>query len=208
MSFRKVRLGYCLRDGAWSLCHWIGEAMGNDPVEEPALLGIVEVDETLIGGKVKGKGCAYKGNKTWVAGAIQRDGQLRVERFPDVVRITLHRFIHRAMKGEAEAIYSEELKSYLGIADHNTQHEFVNHSAEEWVIGDVHANRIEGVWSLFKRTTIGAFQKMSEKHMDRHLEELERRFNNRDNEHIFCDTMAHIARTDPLTDDRLVCRAA
>ena len=44
--------------------------------------------------------------------------------------------------------------------------------------------------------------------MDRHLEELERRFNNRDNEHIFCDTMAYIARTDPLTNDRLVCRAA
>ena len=145
MPFRKAHLGYCLQDGPWYLCHWIREAMGNHPVEEPASLGIVEVDETLIGGKVKGKGRAYKGNKTWVAGAIQRNGQLRVERIPDATRITLHRFIHRAMKDEAEAVYSDELKSCLGIADHNTRHEFVNHSAEEWVIGDVHTNRIEGV---------------------------------------------------------------
>ena len=60
---------------AWYLCHRIREAMGNDPFEGPTLFGIVEVDETLIGGKTRGKGRAYKGNKTWVAGAIQRAGE-------------------------------------------------------------------------------------------------------------------------------------
>ena len=189
---------------AWYLCHRIREAMGNDPLSGPTLIGVVEVDETLVGGKAKGKGRAYKGNKTWVAGAIQRGGNVRIERIPDVTRKTLHAFIARAVRDEAEAIYTDDLKSYIGIADDDTRHETVNHSAEEWVIGDVHTNSIEGVWSLFKRSIVGSFHKMSAKHMDRYLEELEWRFNNRDNPHIFRDTLARIVNTDPLTYRDLV----
>ena len=73
------------------------------------------------------------------------------------------------------------MAAYLGIADHNTRHETVNHSIEGWVDGDVHTNSIEGVWSLFKRSIIGAFHKVSEKHLDRYLEELEWRYGNREN---------------------------
>ena len=189
---------------AWHLCHRIREAMGNDPFEGPTLLGVVEVDETLVGGKTKGKGRAYKGNKVWVAGAIQRGGKVRVERISDVKRHTLHGFISRAVRDEAEAIYTDELKSYLGIADHDTRHETVNHSAEQWVIGEVHTNSIEGVWSLFKRSLMGAFHKMSAKHMDRYLEELEWRFNNRNNPNLFQDTLARIMNTGNLTYRSLV----
>ncbi len=141
---------------AWYLCHRIREAMNNDPFEGPTLLGVAEVNETLVRGKTKGKGRAYKGNKTWVAGAIQRDGKLRLERIPNTHRKTLHDFISRTVKDEAEAVYTDELASYLGIEDANMRHETVNHSAEEWVGGDVHTNTIEGVWSLFKRSIIGA----------------------------------------------------
>ena len=192
---------------AWYLCHRIREAMGNDPFDGPTLVGVVEVDETLVGGKAKGRGRAYKGNKTWVAGAIQRGGKIRLERIPNVKRHTLHEFIGRTVKDEAEAIYTDELKSYLGIADDNTRHETVNHSAEQWVIGDVHTNSIEGVWSLFKRSIIGTFHKMSVKHMDRYLEELEWRHNNRDNPHIFPDTLRRIMNTGNLTYRTLVAAA-
>ena len=163
--------------------------MANEPFDGPTLFGIVEVDETLVGGKVKGKGRGYKGNKTWVAGAVQRDGGVRLESIPDVKRATLHGFISRTVKDETEAIYTDELKSYIGIEDDDTRHETVNHSMEEWVVGDVHTNTIEGVWSLFKRSIIGAFHKVSEKHLDRYLEELEWRYSNRDNDHIFVDTL-------------------
>ncbi len=193
---------------AWYLSHRVRRALGNDPLEGPTLVGIVEVDETVIGGKVKGKGRAYKGNKTWVAGAIQRGGNIRLERIPDVKRKTLHGFIARAVKDEAEAIYTDELKSYLGIADHNTRHETVNHSQEEWVVGDVHTNGIEGVWSLFKRSIVGTFHKMSVKHMDRYLEELEWRFNNRDNPHIFRDALRRIVNTGQITYRELTGKAA
>ena len=178
--------------------------MGNDPLIGPALVGIVEIDETFVGGKVKGKGRGYKGNKVIVAGAIERGGQIRLERVPDVKKKTLHGFIGRAVKDEAEAIYTDELASYIGIEDHNTRHETVNHSKEIWVVGDVHINGIEGVWSLFKRSLMGAFHKMSEKHMDRYLEELEWRFNNRKNPYIFRDTLKRTVRTGNLTYRDLV----
>ena len=127
---------------AWYLNHRIREAMANDPFEGPTLLGVVEVDETMVGGKAKGKD--YRRNKTWVAGAIQRDGQVRLERIPNIRKRTLHDFIARTVHDQAEAIYTDELKSYLGIADHDTQHATVNHRAEQWVVGDVHVNSIEG----------------------------------------------------------------
>ena len=198
---RTIKVAY---KTAWYLCHRIREAMGNDPFDGPTLLGIVEVDETLVGGKTRGRGRAYKGNKTWVAGAIQRNGGIKLERIPNTKKGTLHDFINRTVKDEAEAIYTDELASYLGIADHNTRHETVNHSAEQWVLGDVHTNTIEGVWSLFKRSIIGAFHKVSKKHLDRYLEELEWRYNNRDNTHIFVDTLRRIVNTTPLTYERLV----
>ncbi len=189
---------------AWYLCHRIREAMGNDAFDGPTLFGVVEVDETLVGGKRKGRGRGYRGNKTWVAGAIQRGGKVRLERIPNIRRHTLHDFISRTVKDEAEAIYTDEMKSYLGIEDHDTRHETVNHSKEEWVVGDVHTNGIEGAWSLFKRSIVGSFHKISAKHLDRYLEELEWRFNNRDNPDIFRDTLLRILNTDTLTYRDLV----
>ena len=190
---------------AWYLSHRIRKAMGNNPFTGPTLFGVVEVDETLVGGKKRNVGSGSKEGKTWIAGAIQREtGQIRVERIPNIKRHTLHDFIGRTVTDGAEAIYTDELKSYVGIGDPNTRHETVSHSAEEWVVGDVHTNGIEGVWSLFKRSIIGTFHKMSLKHMDRYLEELEWRFNNRDNPNIFRDTMERVVNTGTLTYKELV----
>ena len=189
---------------AWHLCHRIRAAMANRPLEGPTLFGIVEVDETLVGGRKRGGGRGDRSNKTWVAGAIQRDGQVRLEQIPNVRRPTLHGFIRRTVQDEAEAIYTDELASYLGIADDDTRHETVNHRADEWVVGDVHTNSIEGVWSLFKRSIVGSFHKISVKHMDRYLSELEWRFNNRKNDRIFVDTLRRIVTTDALTYRDLV----
>ena len=189
---------------AWYLCHRIREAMGNDPFDGPTLFGVVEVDETLIGGKTRGKGRAYKGNKTWVAGAIQRGGGIRLEIIPNTQKNTLHEFVDRTVTEDAETIYTDEWRGYIGIEDEHTRHETVNHSAEQWVVGDVHTNSIEGVWALFKRSIAGSFHKVSAKHLDRYVEELEWRFGNRDNDHIFVDTLRRIVATGNLTYRELV----
>jgi transposase-like protein len=187
---------------AWHLCHRIREAMGNDPFTEPTLVGVIEVDETMIGGKSSGPN--WRDNKHWVAGAIERGGKVRIERIPDIRKGTIHDFVTRNVSPEAEAIYTDELKSHIGLETDARRHETVNHAAEEWVVGDVHTNSVEGVWSLFKRSIVGSFHKMSAKHMDRYLEELEWRFNNRNNPYIFRDTLARIMDTKPLEYRTLV----
>jgi len=183
---------------AWYLCHRIREAMGNDPIIGPTLFGIVEVDETLVGGKRRGVGTGNRIGKTWVAGAVQRGGQVRLEKIPNIRKKTLHAFIAKHVRDETEAIYTDELRSYIGVEDHNTRHETVTHHEDEWVFGDVHTNSVEGMWSLLKRSIVGSFHKISVKHLDAYLDELEWRFNNRDNPHIFRDTLQRMIASDNL----------
>ena len=177
---------------AWHLCHRIRSAMRSEVTGGPTLFGIVEVDETLVGGRRRGVGTGNRDGKTWVAGAVQRGGEVRIEAVPNIKKATLHAFIQRNTRPDTEAIYTDELRSYLGIADHDTRHETVRHSIEEWVVGDVHTNSVEGVWSLLKRSIMGAWHQVSAKHLDAYLSEVEFRINNRDNPYIFEAVMVRL----------------
>ncbi|MFC2072474.1 IS1595 family transposase [Chloroflexota bacterium] len=181
---------------AWYLCHRIRKAM-TELNPEP-LNGIVEVDETFIGGTTKGTGHGYKGNKTAVVGAVERGGDVRMKVISSRDRKTLHSFIKTHTSPDTEAIYTDEWPPYKGIADHDTRHETVNHSAEEWVRGDIHTNTVENVWSLFKRSVMGSYHQLSAKHLDAYLDELEWRFNNRDNPYLFRDTLLKLIRSENL----------
>jgi len=64
--------------------------------------------------------------------------------------------------------------------------------------GDVHTNSIKSVWSLFKRFVVGTYHKLSAKHLDAYLDELERRFNNRDNQFLFRDTLLELVKAEKL----------
>ena len=98
---------------AWHLCHRIREAMGNDPFTGPTLVGVVEVDETMIGGKAKGEN--WRDNKQWVAGAVERGGRIRLERIPNIKKPTIHDFARRNVADEADAIYTDELASHVAV---------------------------------------------------------------------------------------------
>lgn len=192
---------------AWHLCHRIREAMDDDGDDgRPLLAGIVEVDETWIGGRQQGTGSGPYNttNKVIVAGAKSRDGTIRLEVVQDRTRRTLHGFIHRNVSPDATEIHTDEFLSYRGIGDENTVHRTVNHAAKEWVVGDVHTNGVEGVWSLLKRSIVGTFHKISVKHLDRYLDELEYRFNNRDNPYLFRDVLIRLADGLPLRWTALV----
>lgn len=196
---RTVRVSY---KTAWYLCHRIRDAM---TVDNPKPLSkIVEVDETWVGGKKKYVGHGYKGNKVVAAGAVQRDGEVRLEKVDSRDRETLHGFIRKHTAPDTEAIYTDDWPAYKGIADHDTRHETVCHSDDEWVRGDVHTNTIENVFSLFKRSVVGSYHKVSRKHLDAYLDELEWRFNNRDNPFLFRDTLLKLIKADNLPYDILV----
>ena len=181
---------------AWYLCHRIRAAIQD--VSPIKLKGIVEIDETFVGGETHGKGRGYKGNKAVVVGAVQREGKIMLQVIPDRTRKTLHAFADATVADEAEAIYTDDWAAYRGIGDEDTAHETVNHSIGEYVRGDVSTNSVEGVWSLLKRSIIGSFHKISIKHLDAYLDELEWRLNNRDNPFLFRDTLIRLLQSDNL----------
>ena len=181
---------------AWYLCHRIRHAMTEANAEQ--LAGPVEVDETFVGGKVKGYGRGYRGNKSTVVGVVQRKGEVRLQVARGTDRETLHAIIHKHVSPSSPAIYTDEWPAYKGIGDHDTVHETVNHKAEEWVRGDAHTQTVEGVWSLLKRSIVGSYHKVSVKHLDAYLDELEWRFNNRENPYLFRDTLTKLVTSGNL----------
>jgi transposase-like protein len=190
---------------AWYLCHRIREAVKD--ADSSLLSGICEIDETFVGGKAKnmhkaerarkihGRGGA---DKAMVLGAIERGGKVRLDVAINRDRETLKAFIAAKLADETSAIMTDDFPAYDGCGDANTRHETVNHSAKEYVRGDVHTNTMENVWSLFKRSIIGSYHQISVKHLDRYLDELEFRFNNRNNPYLFRDTLLRLLATSNL----------
>ncbi len=187
---------------AWYLCHRIRAALKE--VDAQLLKGIIETDETFVGGKVEGMGRGYKGNKTVVVGAFQRDGAIRLQVVRGRDRETLQGFIRENVAGDTEAIYTDEWEAYKGIADHDTKHETVNHSEKEYVRGEVHVNSVENIWSLLKRSIIGSYHQVSAKHLDAYLDELEFRFNNRENPYMFRDALCKLLVANNLPYAKLI----
>jgi transposase-like protein len=196
---RTVKVSY---KTAWYLCHRVRAAMRE--VSADLLKGIVEVDETFVGGKVRGKGAHYIRNKACVVGAVERDGDIRLKVIKTPTRYFLHKFVKETTDPKCEAIYTDELKAYKGIADSDTRHETIKHAQEEWVRGDVHTNSVESVWSLLKRSVVGTYHRISIKHLDAYLDELEHRFNNRKNKYLFRDTLLKLVTAEKLPYQELV----
>ncbi|MBI2172415.1 MAG: IS1595 family transposase [Chloroflexi bacterium] len=181
---------------AWYLCHRIRAAMQDTGGTK--LSGTVEADETYVGGKVRGQGHGYKGNKAIVVGVVQRKGQVRLQVVDDTGKATLHGFVKTHTAPDTENIYTDEHPSYAGVGDGDTRHATVNHRIEEWVRGDVHTNGIESVWSLLKRSINGSFHHVSVKHLDSYLDELEWRQNNKENAYLFRDTLMKLLSAERL----------
>ncbi|PLS84679.1 MAG: hypothetical protein CYG60_16650 [Actinobacteria bacterium] len=187
---------------AWYLAHRIRAALNE--VDAQLLKGIVEVDETFVGGEMKGKGRGYRGNKVTVVGAMQRGGNICLKVVRGTDRETLHGFIRENTAGDTAAIYTDEWPAYRGIADEDTEHKTVKHRDKEYVAGDVHTNSIENVWSLLERSIVGSYHQVSAKHLDAYLDELEFRFNNRENPYMFRDAMLKLVVAETLPYAKLI----
>lgn len=184
---------------AWYLNHRIREAMNEGDI--PKLGGIVEIDETYVGGKVTGKGQSYaKSQKQVVMGAIQRGGELRLKHVHAANATTFRTFIVENVSQNAERVMTDQHRAYPGALapDFSDRHETVNHIAGEYLRGDVTTNSIESAFSLFKRGLIGQFHKLSGKHLHRYLAEFEYRFNRRSDADVFIDTVRRLCGVRPL----------
>lgn len=203
---------------AWYLCHRIRHAL--QVKDAPRLTGVVEVDETTIGGKVtlapqkpgkrgrRGRGSAFT-NKTWIVGAVSRDGDIRLRVIGGRTAPEIRSFVRDTIDPKANRLITDEYQAYdwIGMEHMHMRRRRLKHSAGEYARGDDHTNTIEGAWSLFKRSIVGAFHKVSEKHLDAYLDEFEFRYNNRNNAYIFRDSMKALLRSGNLEYAELVADA-
>lgn len=165
---------------AWYMAHRIRIAMREDGDLLEKLAGVVEVDETYIGGKGKGlRGRALGKKVPVVAMRARTSGKVLMRAVEDVSKETLADFIREHLTPGSE-VHTDEFASYLWLDSSEFAHKSVKHAQTYVAPGNVHTNGVENVWSLFKRGIMGVFHKVSAKYLPLYLDEFAFRFNNRD----------------------------
>lgn len=190
---------------SWYLCHRIRAAM-KEANPQP-LSGTVEMDETYVGGRRRGQFGRGAGKEV-VFGIKQRGGELRFFHAEDCKSGTLAKYIRENVSGDVDVIMTDDFASYpfaLDKAGHSRdKHRSINHSKGLYVDGDITTNGIESAFSLLKRGIIGSWHKISAKHLSAYLDEMQFRFNNRNNPYLFRDTMQKLIEAPVLEYKNLI----
>jgi transposase-like protein len=193
ISARQVHryMGFGSYKTAWYMCHRIRAALPDKEFKK--LIGIVEVDETFVGGLAKnrhkdkrgdGSGGTGGGGKAIVAGAVSRKGNVVARVVENVQAATLEGFVREAVSNKVSLLCSDQWVGYKHLCK-EYPHQTIDHAAGEYVVGAVHTQTIEGFWSLIKRGVVGTYHKVSKTYLPLYVAEFEFRYNSRHNPDIF-----------------------
>ncbi|HEY6338948.1 MAG TPA: IS1595 family transposase [Candidatus Sulfotelmatobacter sp.] len=204
---RMLRINYRT---AWYLCHRIRHAMAEAQPEK--LSGVVEMDETYVGGKMLGRGSkAAQAAKEVVIGIRQRNGDLRFFHAEDAKTGTLAQYIRENVSTDVDVIITDTWHPYHSAVDEaigRPAHKTVNHTAKEYARYEnglcVSTNTVESAFSLLKRGIMGTWHRISAKHLQAYLNEMTWRFDNRKNPFLFRDTMLKLIHSENLEYKELV----
>ena len=171
---RMLSLSY---KAAWFMCHRIRYAMSSGPHASKlgGLGGIVEADETYIGGKRRGNN--WRPTKQAVMVVVERGARVRSFHMERVNSENLRQVLKDNVELQTR-LMTDELGAYKWAA-HEHHRESVNHSKEEYSRGDVHINTAEGFFGLLKRGLNGVYHHVGPHHLHRYLAEFDFRYSAR-----------------------------
>src|SRR6516164_2949728 len=144
---------------AWHVLHRLRHAARTRSFNKP-MTGIVEADETYVGGKAINKHRGRSGtkggssDKTPVMGAVERGGDVVAKVLPVANKSTMHEFIRQTVDPDAEMLVTDAHPVYQRPMGYS-RHEIVNHQQGEFRRGEAHTNSIESIWALLKRQIVG-----------------------------------------------------
>jgi len=171
---------------AWRMAHQIRLLMAGNGEK---LKGVVEADETYIGGiRRGGKRGRGSENKTPVVGILERGGNVIAKVADNVKTKTVMPNIEANVEKGA-TVCTDELWSYNPINREGYKHLRVKHGAREYVRGIAHTNSIEGFWSQLKRSISGTHVWVSKKHLQNYVNEFAFRYNQRNSLNPMFETM-------------------
>lgn len=181
------------KNTAWRISMQIRKAMSQSDHRE-LLSGVVEMDETYVGGKPR-KGKKYDDDdkpkrgrgtkKAPIIGAVERNGRVKAKAVnKDKMKgKDLKAFVRENLDLESSHLMTDEYRGYCGM-NRVLPHSVIKHKI--WYVdGDIHTNTIEGFWALIKRGMFGQFHSVSRKHLQKYVDEFCYRYNNRANDNVF-----------------------
>jgi transposase-like protein len=177
---RQCQISY---PSALFLLHRIRFAMTPEIGTSKKLSGIVECDETYVGGKPRpGTGYHKPGRgtkKTPVFGMVERGGKIQRRVVANVSGKTLKGAINECVAKSA-TIMTDEWPAYRGVGkDFMGGHHFVNHGTKQYADGGVSTNTAESSFAILKRGITGIYHAVSKKHLHRYVGEFDFRWNTR-----------------------------
>lgn len=200
-------LGFGSYETAWTWLHKLRRAMvrpGRDRI-----FGLIEVDETYIGGEKPGKRGRGASGKTLVLIAVQivddkKFGRIRLRRVADASAASLEPAICEAAEA-GSIIHTDGWNGYNGLDRRGYIHEVVRKNAE---VGEHLLPYCHRIASLLKRWLVGTHQgAVSHEHLDYYLDEYTFRFNRRTSRHrgmLFYRLLQHAMETDPVKYSQLI----
>ncbi|HWA02736.1 MAG TPA: IS1595 family transposase [Rhizomicrobium sp.] len=183
-------MGFGSYKTAHYMCQRIRAALAKEDFRK--LMGIVEVDETYIGGNGKNQHGRHNhkrgiSNKTGVIGAVERKGNVVARVLERVTGDAMKAFVRETVSTDVSLLATDEHRGYHGLDEYS--HDSVMHSSHRYVVGAIHTNTIEGFWSLVKRSIVGSYHKVGRKYLPLYIAEAQFRYNNRLNRDIFAEAI-------------------
>ena len=156
------------------------------------LEGIIEADETYIGGKPRKPNkkedheSAKRGRgteKTAIIGAVQRGGKVVAQMAEQLTGRKILEFIRSFVNVKDSELITDEFQAY-NLIGKEMKHAVINHQ-EQFVDGETHTNTIEGFWSLLKRAWYGSHHYYQTAYTPLYVAEACYKYNYRNHDNVF-----------------------